>query len=150
MTTSEGTLRRRATPVGRVVALAALLAVGAAAGAALAGTKTTANVTIDTGLRVASGSMGSARANAADAGQYIGCWTAYTASTNVLAGGCKAKQGATAVSCTFPNVIAGPSSFAMGVHVMNPDSHLKFTWNAAGECTLLKVSNYSYNKTKVL
>jgi hypothetical protein len=131
----------------RVLATGALLSVAGLAGVAIAGTKTVATVVINTSARTATGSMGSARGNAADAGQYIGCWTAYTASTGLITGGCNAKQGATSVSCTFPG--GAGQDYVRSLQMLNPDSALKFAWTSTNVCNEITVSNYSYNAPKV-
>lgn len=113
---------------------AALIAV--LSGTAYAGLKSTIPVSINTANRTASGALGSAR-NSADVVQHIGCYTyAMPASVTTF---CQARDAAgTSVSCSTT-----AANLVQVVRGMSGDSHLWFSWNAAGTCTEIDLFNVS-------
>jgi hypothetical protein len=110
-------------------------------GTAYAGLKSNSPVFIDTGLRIANGSLGSVR-NTADAVQHIGCYTnAFAASVTTF---CQARNAAgTSISCSTTS-----ANLVNVVHGLTGDSHLWFSWNAAGTCTEIDVYNVSQTPPK--
>jgi hypothetical protein len=118
---------------------AALVAV--LSGTAYAGLKSNSTVFINTATRVANGSLGAAR-NTADAVQHIGCYTnAFPASVTTF---CQARNAAgTSVSCSTSS-----ANLVAVVRGMTGDSHLWFSWDAAGTCTEIDVYNVSQTPPK--
>jgi hypothetical protein len=123
------------------VSLLGAALVAALSGTAYAGLKAASPVFIDTGARIANGMLGSAR-NSADAVQHIGCYTnALTASVTTF---CQARNSAgTSVSCSTTS-----ANLVNVVQGMTGDSHLWFSWNAAGTCTEIDVYNVSQSPPK--
>ena len=112
-----------------------------------AGRKTTAAVVINTATRTASGSLGSAR-NSSDSTQYIGCQATYYPNLDPNSGSfssttyfCYARSSAgTTGACSVPL----STDFVDIYAPIAEDSFLQFSWDAAGNCTSLRVENYSY------
>lgn len=112
-----------------------------------AGRKTTATVVINTASRTASGSLGSAR-NSADSIQYIGCHGTLYPNLDANSGSfasttyyCYARNSAgTTAACSVPITTEFFDIYAP----VAEDSFLQFSWDASGNCTSLRVENYSY------
>ncbi|QQQ01645.1 hypothetical protein [Lysobacter enzymogenes] len=114
-------------------------------GAARAGDKVEAPVTLETNAQGqvtrAYGMIASAR-NSADSQQLIGCYL--SASGSLLRAGCEARNAAgvsTLCFSTHPNIVAAAQA-------VGPDSYIDFNRDASGNCTALYVANNSVNPVK--
>ena len=127
--------------LGGVLGAGVVLAAGLLPGAASAGAKLSAVVSIDTSARRASGGVASTRAHSVifDRDAYIGCWSFADASGPQA--GCQAKRGSTSVSCTVdPTNLGKLQDFTWAMGLMGPNSHIEFTWNSSNRCQMLKVT----------
>ncbi|MFY0527049.1 hypothetical protein ACN28I_29215 [Archangium gephyra] len=117
--------------------VAALLFIAAAAPAAWAGTQEVANVVVLTSMRLAEGSLGSAR-NSPDSQQMLGCRIVVN-SYGAPTGYCAARN-ASGVSgnCTTTD----PEHIAQ-IRSISDDSFIAFSWNTSGTCTSFHISNFS-------
>jgi hypothetical protein len=114
-----------------VGAAVALLGTGA-----LAGSKSNPTVVVDTVVREAFGSLGSAR-NSADAVQYIGCTVVSSAASTSVS--CTARNSAGTIgSCTSTN-----ATLVDAARNLDGDAYIYFSWDAGGSCTLLSVAKSS-------
>jgi hypothetical protein len=119
--------------------LSAGLGVTLAATTLFAGAKYSYDVTVDTSNRYAQGSVGSARASN-DSYQLIGCYSlAYTDSVSGICAA--ADRWGTYAMCTVP---ASAASYMIpAITSVGPQSYVSFSWDSAGFCTVVLVSNYS-------
>ena len=121
---------------------------------ASAGAKTTANVTISTANRKATGSVANARSYSAilDRDSYIGCYAETNLATNFTTVGCSAKRGSTEVSCT---VSGGPTdplivNYVWATGNIGANSYIEFTWNGSNVCQTIRVRTDSRYAPKAL
>ena len=122
------------TNLRRLIAVAAL-ALGVTP--ALAGYKTTVPVYIDSAARTALGSLGTVR-NSADSNQWIGC-SVSSGGTGSPWARCYATNAAgQSVSCT-----AFDAELVVAAGSIRPTSYVKFVWDTYGECTQIRVENWS-------
>lgn len=121
---------------------------------ASAGAKTTANVTISTLTRKATGSVANARSYSAflDRDSFIGCWAETNFGTNFTTVGCSAKRGSTEVSCTVSGGPMDPMilNYIWATGNMGANSYIEFTWNSSNVCQTIRVRTDSRYAPKAL
>ena len=109
-----------------------------AAGTAWAGTRYSANVSVNVTGRQASGAMGTAY-NSPDTNQYIGCWvTSYSTGTTSV--NCAARDAAGMNGWC----VTSSAELVKVALSINSESHVRFNWDEGGNCTQLAVNNFSY------
>jgi len=107
------------------------------ASAAMAGSKTTDEVFIDTAGRSAHASLGNAR-RSADTVQYMSC--SIDAGVGGLVGNCYARNAAlTQRSCT-----TNDATIIQAIGAIGSASWVLFSWDVNGLCTHISVRNGSY------
>lgn len=127
-----------------VLVAVGLCGAGAFVGRASAGNKSSEAVAINTAVRIAYGSVGSAR-NSADSIQWIGCSLA--GYPTAVSASC---SGSTATGITFTCIVPSTSKIVDVVKSIQGDSRIRIEWDAAGTCTRLDLSNDSRREPKVL
>lgn len=133
------------TMVSRKVALAAgaVMLVGALAGTALAGKKSSEVVNINLASRYARGDLAATRATS-DYNANIGCY-AYAYAGSSYGGWCEATNPAnTSVTCRITD-----ANMLQVLHGINDDSWIFFRWDEYGNCTQLNVYHMSRHAPKV-
>ena len=107
-----------------------------AAGAAMAGTKRSATVTIDNVSRTATGSLSAVRAST-DINQTIGC--VIISESGTLSANCLARDAAG----TTRNCTTSQPTHLQAIATLQGDSQLIFSWNALGACVRIAITNDS-------
>ena len=130
----------------RLLWTAIFIVVAGAALPALAGRRTPAPVVVNTATRTASGSQGTARSSS-DSQQRIGCSFALIPAAPGSSDPAQRQFSCFAatstglfVMCFFPETATNGDFLS----VLAEDSFIRFTWDASGTCTSLRVENASY------
>lgn len=130
----------------RLLSIVIVISVAGAALPVLAGRKTSAPVVVNTNTRTASGSQGTARSSS-DSQQRIGCSFALIPAAPGSSDPAQRQFSCFAatstglfVMCFFPETATNGDFLS----VLAEDSFIRFTWDASGTCTSLRVENASY------
>ncbi|HMI94611.1 MAG TPA: hypothetical protein VK509_24725 [Polyangiales bacterium] len=119
-----------------------------------AGAKSTANVSISTVNRKATGSVANARSYTAafDRDHFIGCWAETSLVNGNTTVGCHARRGSTEVSCS---VTGGPLdplilNYVWALGNIGSNAYIEFTWNSSNVCQTIRVRTDSRYAPKAL